>query len=638
MSNSKEVFALRKEGRLDEAYQLAVQLNNAPDADIWASRALAWCLVDIIKRDFAAGCFEELEQYGLHLQKIKIDAQQDDVLAKQQAYALSMCEPSSPIIFEAQRYSKQGNFAEAINCYKKLFPNLSKVHHTSFGWDIFRHSRQLHADGPRSVFQIKKHFQQYLNLDIEKPSRLHSSILWLAKEIAKDGGLDLGAFLRLWGIETFQEDDFQRRTTEEGRQYPALVEEVIQRICKNATQSKNNDQIRFIFPLLDECEALYQDNIWLVYYKAKCLLSLNRIEEAQKYCVVVCKSKPNEFWAWSLLGDTYSDNNQVAMACYAKALMCPAEKDKTINLRSKATRIFAELGYYEQAKLEADICIQLKPDSLSKEIVFLKSQDWFVKTAPSLSNADFYAAHAVVVEEMLFADIPWVDAVVGEVFTIVGKEGRHGQTRRKIYIKAIPFVREESCVENKFPYPELSVGSSIRVKGEARHDKPYQILSISQRKDGLLWDIFSEHIGVVTFLNKSKRMYHIIIDREVESFFDFDKLDKPALEGDFVAIRIAQFHDKYGKKYKVIDAKHTDQKPSSKIYKSFGPDAVRVSCSDTGRSSGSIGFTCTDIFIPPHLIQEARIMDGDFVSGNAILNYNKKKSVWGWKALAVKKQ
>lgn len=51
MSTSKEVFSLRKNGSLDEAYELALKLNDTSSPDDWDKRALGWCLIDLIKRD-----------------------------------------------------------------------------------------------------------------------------------------------------------------------------------------------------------------------------------------------------------------------------------------------------------------------------------------------------------------------------------------------------------------------------------------------------------------------------------------------------------------------------------------------------------------------------------------------------------
>ena len=47
--DSKKVFSLRKEGKLQEAYNLATSLLRSDKEDEWNKRAMAWVLVDLIK-------------------------------------------------------------------------------------------------------------------------------------------------------------------------------------------------------------------------------------------------------------------------------------------------------------------------------------------------------------------------------------------------------------------------------------------------------------------------------------------------------------------------------------------------------------------------------------------------------------
>ncbi|GHY87965.1 hypothetical protein VCSRO169_3514 [Vibrio cholerae] len=48
-----------------------------------------------------------------------------------------------------------------------------------------------------------------------------------------------------------------------------------------------------------------------------------------------------------------------------------------------------------------------------------------------------------------------------------------------------------------------------------------------------------------------------------------------------------------------------------------------------------MGFTDDDIFISPLLMEQHGVNDGMLVKGTAVLNYNKKKMSWGWKALKI---
>jgi hypothetical protein len=96
--------------------------------------------------------------------------------------------------------------------------------------------------------------------------------------------------------------------------------------------------------------------------------------------------------------------------------------------------------------------------------------------------------------------------------------------------------------------------------------------------------------------------------------------------GDGIAVRLATFHSRSGPCVRVLSATATDQVP--------GPE-VRQASRDQVRVTNGMGFTDGSIFIPPHLVTAHQIEDGDFVSGVALLTYNRKHSQWGWKALLI---
>ena len=56
------------------------------------------------------------------------------------------------------------------------------------------------------------------------------------------------------------------------------------------------------------------------------------------------------------------------------------------------------------------------------------------------------------------------------------------------------------------------------------------------------------------------------------------------------------------------------------------------------REEKGMGFTDDGIFIPPPLMQSHHITDLDQITGKAILNYNNKRSEWGWRALLIDKE
>lgn len=73
MITSRDVFSTRKEGKLDEAYKMAIELINKPDNDEWDIKAFAWCVIDLIKRDAQSGKNENIHHYSDQLRNLNIE-------------------------------------------------------------------------------------------------------------------------------------------------------------------------------------------------------------------------------------------------------------------------------------------------------------------------------------------------------------------------------------------------------------------------------------------------------------------------------------------------------------------------------------------------------------------------------------
>lgn len=68
----------------------------------------------------------------------------------------------------------------------------------------------------------------------------------------------------------------------------------------------------------------------------------------------------------------------------------------------------------------------------------------------------------------------------------------------------------------------------------------------------------------------------------------------------------------------------TQQEPTENILKSF---------SGIINTKGEVGFV-DDVFIDANLMQE-HYEYATTINGIAIINYNKKKGVWGWRAVKI---
>jgi len=161
--SNKEVFAKRREGAIDEAYTMALELMAAPQVDDWDRKAFAWCLIDLIKRDAKDGQLESLPHYRRQLESIAVDPA-DDVLSKGVRHALSLCNPFGQQISEARALSKSGQHAQAAAIYRKAWMKgaAGQEIQTSFGWELYQHIKALLARENFSVGEVKRNLSDYL--------------------------------------------------------------------------------------------------------------------------------------------------------------------------------------------------------------------------------------------------------------------------------------------------------------------------------------------------------------------------------------------------------------------------------------------------------------------------------------------
>lgn len=632
MITSKDVTAKRNEGALDEAYQMALQLISAPHVDDWGFKAFGWCLIKLIKRDVEAGNQQNLAHYCQQLKTIKVDPK-DDILQKSVRNVLSLCNPQGKLINEAKTLSKEGRHADAVGLYRKVWASgaADVETQTSLGWELYQLSKQLMSHENVNLGAVKRNLHDYLKLEVEKPSMLHTCFLQLAAKLTGQATFNMLVFSRLWNLENLRPEDFSRFRADDGKEYPSLAEKVIQQAGKEAAVSDNIQDRNYILPHIDMAIERFPDNVWLKLNKAKVLLTSGRHDEALAFGLSVTKSKVNDFWAWGLLGDICAGTDSgTALSCYCRALLCATDDKFTGKVRLKLAQMMTASNELAAAKHEVESVLlrsEKEGQKIPKVAASIASQGWYAEISASQSNFEYYRANSSAAEILLFSNMPWVFANVGDMFTVPGTDERKPKRKRKLFVNTSSVPMEISISESKFQYSSVVPGDGLRLKGEMDDSNRFQIYVVENRISDEPWDVFSEKIGVIDHVNHDRRVLHFIVDRDIDGVIPFSELSDTFREGDAISVKLSTYTTTDRKKmYRVLNAVGTDQLPSTQIKKRFC-EAVRV--------SNGMGFTESDIFISPPLIDEHQIQDGQEISGIALLNYNKKRSNWGWKAISI---
>jgi hypothetical protein len=626
---TKKVFGLRKEGLLDEAYKMALELIKNPEKDDWSIKAFSWCLVDLIKRDVNLGHQQNLSQYAKQLEDLKIDPS-DNILTEQRQYALKLCTPSGQAIEKAKNLSKQGKNLEALNIYREILNcgDQSEDIQNSLAWEQYRVAKAMIGQDPPNLYEAKKYLNDYLKLKTEKPSLLHSCFLRLADDIAKKGKLNMSSFARIWKLEYLRPDDYDRYRKDE-KEYSSLAEKVVQRASKDAFSRGVQEDLDYMLPFINNCVDRYPDNWWLKLSKAKVLMAIGRHGEALPLGLEVVKNKTNEYWAWSLLGDIHQPASpKSALSCYCKALLCSNDINFIYKVKIKLAELLVKNSSYPQAKLEIDEAVGYlikNNNQVPEAIELLKGEPWYENETASPSNQELYIKNAPMAEELLYNDLPWMNGVLGEAFTT---NANPNKPKRKVYIESTPMPMEASVPESKILISEKHPGMGIRIKGENDSENRFQIYKLENRDVTDKWDIFEEFIAVVDHVNQQKKLLHFMISEEINGIIKFADLSDRFDEGDAMLVRVSKYTSKQGTGYQVLTSCRTSKAIPESLVKPF---------EDSVREDNGMGFTDSGIFIPPQLVKAHKIEDGDYVSGQAVKNYNKKKSEWSWKAIRINK-
>ena len=598
--------------------------------DPWNIKALAYCLIDLIKEASGRNDSNALNKFIMELNGLDID-RHDEILAKSISHAKGLRNPQTKIITDAKALSKAGRHHDAVSLYRtaiKNFPNDLEIHE-SLGWELYKTGKEIFSTEKIDVFKAKQLLNEYIKLKNERPSLLHSLFLRYADKLIGSEGFNLVAFLRFWNLDNLTRDDYESYQSGNGKTYPSVAEKVIQHAAKDALSKNIADDMEYILSHINNAIKAFPENFWLTYYKAKLLLGVQKNREANEFAISVVKAKLNDYWAWDLLAETLiNSEKEKAFACYCKALLCKSELKFLANVRMKFADILLQKSLYSEAKYEIDQAIKSREQEgwklTEKQLQFQVAQ-WYQSTNATSTNRELYQKYSPIADALLFDSLPWINASLGNTFTAAKNPDK---PKRKIYIalENQPTPIEIAVAEKRYQFNGIEFGSSLQLKGEYDTERRFQIYLLEPRHNGQKWDIFPEHVGIIDHINHDKKLAHFIVDRKIDGVIHFEDFAAKFSVGDIFALRLASHTNDRGIQYSVLTCQPTSKEVSPSTAKRF---------QSTVRISNGIGFTENDIFIDRPFVEKYNIQEDEMVEGLAVLNFNKKKGTWGWKAIKV---
>ena len=146
--------------------------------------------------------------------------------------------------------------------------------------------------------------------------------------------------------------------------------------------------------------------------------------------------------------------------------------------------------------------------------------------------------------------------------------------------------------------------------------------------DSLLFANIPEETLVVTDLNTRHQSFGFVLPGPVTGHASYKKLAITPQPGDVYRARLKQPpRDKPGH-YVIYTMSAADDSMAADLRKQVSGPASLV-------ANKNFAFI-DDVFVPPYLVQQAGLQDGDSIEATAVKVYNKKKKAWGWQAVRLR--
>ena len=230
------IYALRKEGRIEEAYQIALKLYQQ-DSDDDVKKALSWVLIDLCKKNISEQNLNQAQTHFNQLSNIQFDFEDDfvETIQKQIRFLKPKIDIHYNQIQQADELSKNGQEKQALDIIRSMISNnqLSELNHETYGWIIYRYIKA--QENNLTSVEVRTFLRDYMMLKNERPSMLHSMILNFALNYSKThSDFNFYKFFVLWNPENLRYENLHNGY-KDSKEIPSLIS----RICKELVNSNS---------------------------------------------------------------------------------------------------------------------------------------------------------------------------------------------------------------------------------------------------------------------------------------------------------------------------------------------------------------------------------------------------------------
>lgn len=476
---------------------------------------------------------------------------------------------------------------------------------------------------------VSRLLHEYMGMPyVERPSLLHSVILSDAISGAASWP-GFGEFFRWWDPACFRPEDYSRDPMRDGAGFfHSLSEKAAKALFKSLKGgTRNAALIDCATGFLADVARRFPDNEWLEYYHGKALILAGAGDEARARILPIVRAKPNEFWAWSLLADTFEESAS-RLVCLARAAICtPKDPAHLVNVHEALAQTLADIGLHEAAAIEAGQVAEIRrakgwksspaADALAGAVHINASADAVDRHCEQLRSL------AESADGLLYGDLPWLPA------TIVGRKEPDGDRAGLTFVLVQQGADriEAAAHEGRVPAAKnRNLGDPVSVRCIERDDRRNVVAMVP--RDGEPWDLFPVQSGVISGKQPDHGRTWICLagGRECPAYHERFPNAECLRLGSAVSARVRR-NPKTGKDV-LLWVQPSDEAPDASVYR-----IVKGEFRAAGR--GGFGFV-ENMFVSPDLVSAHGLDSGMTIEAGAIKSWDRSKSRPSWKVLDIR--
>lgn len=535
---------------------------------------------------------------------------------------------------------KNGNLEEALRVGRQALSEAPEDAYLkgAIAWVYFDHIKHVRAAiqgsldrnlPPSSELcdEIQGYLREYARLGVPRPDMAHSQITRVLTQVGRH--LDFYVPFLAWaGLDAYSEEDHVPYETDKGVS-PSLITKAA-REALHWVQNHPDDVQQwqgFLLQLADRALSNTREApanlIWVRYDRAAFYFRLGDIQAAADEMLILLRQKRGEFWAWGMMARIEAARNpELAIACFAQSLQCNPEPRFTGKLHLQFASLLHEQGLTAEAiaeVLKASEIYQTEGWRFPDELETVLQAPWFNPDQANPDQGGFYRARSGAALALCYENISRQPATfLQEIIT--RKSGKphwlfaveREQTPTQL------LVRPTQSAPDK-----LTPGTAVELTlGE---DQTTHVMAIDARPDGEQWDCLQQGSGVVDNLSRDGNRGGVYLARDVRAV-----LMSRAIE-DYAALAVGDALQVWCCVNPVRDNRlevfHIDKLEALPSHTDIAVLEGELRCHAKG-----FGFM-DDVFVPPQVVDAS--LDGQHISAICVMDYNKSRQEWGWRALRL---